>query len=134
MNNLFWVQPISEWTQRMRDWVAKADSDSLLNLSISIDAYPVAGNEALFKTSRNWLLRELQQQQRFLSSFAEVALVFETPLNFLGGIRDRAAGIDVKKGGIFSIMHGVRVLSMQYQVAETNTYKRIKSLACCPSA
>ena len=128
VNNPFWVQPISVWTQRMRDWVTKADSDSLLNLAISIDAYPVAGNKALFKTSRNWLLRELKQQQRFLSSFAEVALVFETPLNFLGGIRDRAAGIDVKKGGIFPIVHGVRVLAMQYQVAETNTYKRIESL------
>jgi CBS domain-containing protein len=55
-------------------------------------------------------------------------LVFDTPLNFLGGIRDRAAGIDVKKGGIFPIVHGVRVLAMQYQVAETNTYKRIESL------
>jgi len=128
VNNPFWVQPLSEWTQRMRDWVAKADSDSLLNLAISIDAHAVAGNKALFKTSRNWLLRELQQQQRFLTSFAEVALVFETPLNFMGGIRDRAAGIDVKKGGIFPIVHGVRVLAMQYQVAETNTYKRIESL------
>jgi len=128
VNNPFWVQPISEWTQRMRGWVAKADSGSLLNLAISIDAFPVAGNKALFKTSRNWLLRELQQQQRFLSSFAEVALVFETPLNFLGGIRDRAAGVDVKKGGIFPIVHGVRVLAMQYQIAETNTYKRIESL------
>ena len=128
VNNPFWVQPISEWTQRMRDWVAKADSDSLLNLAISMDAYPVAGNKALFKTSRNWLLRELQQQERFLSSFAEVALVFETPLNFLGGIRDRASGVDVKKGGIFPIVHGVRVLAMQYQVSETNTYKRIEIL------
>ena len=128
VNNPFWVQPISVWTQRMRDWVAKADKDSLLNLAISIDAYPVAGNKALFKTSRNWLLRELQQQQRFLSSFAEVTLVFETPLNFMGGIRDRAAGIDVKKGGIFPIVHGVRVLAMQYQVAETNTYRRIENL------
>jgi CBS domain-containing protein len=128
VNNPFWVQPISAWTQRMRDWVAKADNDSLLNLSISMDAYPVAGNKALFKTSRNWLLRELKQQPRFLSSFAEVALVFETPLNFLGGIRDRAAGVDVKKGGTFPIVHGVRVLAMQYQVAETNTYKRIESL------
>ena len=31
-----------------------------------------------------WLLRELQQQQRFLTSFAEVALVFETPLELYG--------------------------------------------------
>ncbi|MDC9720344.1 MAG: putative nucleotidyltransferase substrate binding domain-containing protein [Gammaproteobacteria bacterium] len=128
VSNSFWVLPISDWTSRMRGWVAKADSESLLNLSISVDAYPVAGNKALFKTSRNWLLRELKQQQRFLSSFAKVALVFETPLNFLGGIRDRAAGVDVKKGGIFPIVHGVRVLAMQHQVAETNTYKRIEAL------
>ena len=128
VSNPFWVQPISEWTQRMRDWVAKADSDSLLNLAISIDAHPVAGNKALFKTSRNWLLKELKQQERFLSLFAEVALVFETPLNFLGGIRDRASGVDVKKGGVFPIVHGVRVLAMQYQIAETNTYKRIEAL------
>jgi CBS domain-containing protein len=128
VNNPFWVLPISEWTQRMRDWVDKGDNDSLLNLAIAVDAYPVAGNKALYKTSRNWLLRELKFQQRFLSAFAEVALVFNTPLTFLGGIRDRATGVDVKKGGIFPIVHGVRVLALQYQVAENNTYKRIETL------
>jgi len=128
VSNPFWVLPISEWAQRSRDWVAKGDTDSLLNLAIAVDAYPVAGNKAIYKTSRNWLLRELRHKQRFLSAFAEVALVFNTPLTFLGGIRDRAAGVDVKKGGIFPIVQGVRVLALQYQVAENNTYRRIEAL------
>ena len=128
VSNPFWVLPISEWAQRSRDWVAIGDTDSLLNLAIAVDAYPVAGNKAIYKTSRNWLLRELRHKQRFLSAFAEVALVFNTPLTFLGGIRDRAAGVDVKKGGIFPIVQGVRVLALQYQVAENNTYRRIEAL------
>ena len=128
VNNPFWVLPISEWTQRVRDWVANGDNDSLMNLAISVDAYPVAGNKALYKTSRNWLLRELQQQQRFIGAFAQVALTFNTPLTFLGGIRERSSGVDVKKGGIFPIVHGIRVLALQYQVAENNTYKRVEAL------
>ncbi|MDP6968130.1 MAG: DUF294 nucleotidyltransferase-like domain-containing protein [Gammaproteobacteria bacterium] len=128
VSNPFWVQPISEWTKRMQDWVSLADEDSILKLSIVVDAAPVAGNPALYKTSRNWFFKEIQQHRRFLSAFAKVATVFDTPLTILGSIRERSNGVDLKRGGIFPIVHGIRTMALQYQIADHNTFARIAAL------
>jgi len=128
VSNPFWVQPISEWTKRMQDWVNLGDEESILKLSIAVDAAPVAGNAALYKTSRNWFFKEIQQHQRFLTAFAKVATVFDTPLTLLGSIRNRSNGIDLKRGGIFPIVHGIRTMALQYQIPENNTFSRITAL------
>ena len=128
VSNPFWVQPISEWTKRMQAWVSSGDEDSILKLSIAVDASPVAGNAALYKTSRNWFFKEIQQNRRFLSAFAKVAMVFDTPLTLLGGIRERSNGVDLKRGGIFPIVHGVRTMALHYQITDNNTYARIDAL------
>ena len=128
VSNPFWVQPISEWTKRMQDWVNLGDEESILKLSIAVDAAPVAGNAALYKTSRNWFFKEIQQHQRFLTAFAKVATVFDTPLTLLGSIRNRSNGIDLKRGGIFPIVHGIRTMALQYQIPENNTFARITAL------
>lgn len=128
VSNPFWVQPISEWTKRMQDWVNLGDDESILKLSIAVDAAPVAGNAALYKTSRNWFFKEIQQHQRFLTAFAKVATVFDTPLTLLGSIRNRSNGIDLKRGGIFPIVHGIRTMALQYQIPENNTFSRITAL------
>ncbi|MCP4789337.1 MAG: cyclic nucleotide-binding/CBS domain-containing protein [Gammaproteobacteria bacterium] len=128
VSNPFWVQPISEWTKRMQDWVNVGDDDSILKLAIAVDAAPVAGNPALYKTSRNWFFKEIQQNKRFLSAFAKLTFVFDTPLTLLGGIRERSNGVDLKRGGIFPIVHGIRTMALHYQVAETNTFARIDAL------
>ena len=128
VSNPFWVQPISEWTKRMQDWVISGDEDSLMKLAIAVDAAPVAGNPALYKTSRNWFLKEIQQHKRFLPAFAKVAMVFDTPLTLLGGIRERSNGVDLKRGGIFPIVQGIRTLALQYQIAANNTFLRIDAL------
>ena len=128
VSNPFWVQPISEWTKRMQDWVNLGDEESILKLSIAVDAAPVAGNAALYKTSRNWFFKEIQQHQRFLTAFAKMATVFDTPLTLLGSIRNRSSGIDLKRGGIFPIVHGIRTMALQYQIPENNTFSRITAL------
>ncbi|MDP6190708.1 MAG: putative nucleotidyltransferase substrate binding domain-containing protein, partial [Gammaproteobacteria bacterium] len=95
---------------------------------IVVDAAPVAGNPALYKTSRNWFFKEIQQHPRFLSAFARVATVFDTPLTLLGSIRERSNGVDLKRGGIFPIVHGIRTMALQYQIADNNTFARIEAL------
>ena len=48
----------------------------------------------------------------------------------LPGLRGReAAEIDLKKLGIFPIVHGVRTLALQYRVAEIGTVDRLAALA-----
>ena len=43
--------------------------------------------------------------------------------------KDGSKGIDIKKGGIFPIVHGVRSLALEYRVTETNTIARIQALS-----
>ena len=44
------------------------------------------------------------------------------------GLLGRGAPVDLKKGGIFPVVHGVRTLALQRRLAETSTLERIDSL------
>lgn len=124
--NPFWVQYLGDWTQRMADWAECWESEAQMNLAIAVDAKPVAGNPALFKAGRNWFMRQVQSNEVFFHHFARPALEFNTPLTLFGSIKGR--GIDIKKGGIFPIVHGIRTIALQHQIMATNTFRRIEQL------
>ncbi|WP_261842419.1 DUF294 nucleotidyltransferase-like domain-containing protein [Aliamphritea ceti] len=127
VSNPAWVKSIGDWTQQLSDWSQNCDGLAQMNLAIAVDAHPVAGNHALFKTSRNWFMRHLQSNKVFFAHFAKVALEFDTPLSFFGSLKEKGQ-LDVKKGGIFPIVHGIRTLALEYRILETNTFKRIEAL------
>ncbi|MDH2431270.1 putative nucleotidyltransferase substrate binding domain-containing protein [Pokkaliibacter sp. MBI-7] len=128
VSNPEWVLSLEQWTQNLRHWSQQASGDNLLRLAIAVDAHAVAGNAALFKAARNWFFRELSSNQIFFSHFARAALNFSTPLTFFGGIKNKEHGLDIKKGGIFPIVHGIRTLALEHKVLETNTFKRVELL------
>jgi CBS domain-containing protein len=70
----------------------------------------------------------MHDNELFFSHFAKASLEFDTPLTFFGGIKTKDHAIDIKKGGIFPIVHGVRTLALQNRIIETNTFKRIDAL------
>jgi len=127
VSNPAWVKSIGDWTQQLSDWSYRCEGEAQMNLAIAVDAHPVAGNHALFKTSRNWFLRHLQNNDVFFSHFAKASLEFDTPLTFFGNLKEKGE-LDVKKGGIFPIVHGIRTMALQYKILETNTFKRIEAL------
>jgi len=100
-------------------------------LAIFYDAKAVAGDVTLLKEAKQYLYKHLQDNQAFFSYFAKPTLSFETPLNlFARFIVDKSHEneLDIKKGGIFPVVHGVRSLALAYKITETNTMKRIKKL------
>ncbi|WP_372598864.1 DUF294 nucleotidyltransferase-like domain-containing protein [Amphritea sp.] len=127
VSNPAWVKSIGEWTQQLSDWSYVCEGEAQMNLAIAVDAHPVAGNAALFKTSRNWFLRHLKNNDVFFSHFARAAIEFDTPLTFFGNLKDKGE-LDVKKAGIFPIVHGIRTMALQFRILETNTFKRIEAL------
>ncbi|MBN0986820.1 DUF294 nucleotidyltransferase-like domain-containing protein [Amphritea pacifica] len=127
VSNPAWVKSIGEWTQQLSDWSYLCEGEAQMNLAIAVDAHPVAGNSALFKTSRNWFLRHLKNNDVFFSHFARAAIEFDTPLTFFGNLKDKGE-LDVKKAGIFPIVHGIRTMALQFRILETNTFKRIEAL------
>ena len=127
VSNPYWVNSVDDWTQKLQDWSLSNDGEDQMNLAIAVDAKPVAGNVALFKVARNWFLRNLRNNDIFFSPFARAAIEFDTPLTFFGNIKDKGE-LDIKKGGIFPIVHGVRTLALEHRILKTNTYERLELL------
>ncbi|MGY8871085.1 MAG: DUF294 nucleotidyltransferase-like domain-containing protein [Pseudomonadales bacterium] len=127
VSNPEWVNSLGDWTQKMSAWSVSWTEQDQMNLAIAVDAKPVAGNPALFKAARNWFFKSLRNNDAFFSNFAKVALEFNTPLTFFGNLKDRGQ-LDVKKGGIFPIVHGVRTMALEHKILVTNTFKRLEAL------
>lgn len=98
-----------------------------MNLSIASDGKPVAGNVALFKVARNIFFRRIQDNEIFFAHFAKAALNFDTPLTFFGRLKD-SVGLDIKKAGVFPIVHGVRAIALENKITDTNTFRRLEIL------
>jgi CBS domain-containing protein len=58
-------------------------------------------------------------------------VAFETPLGFFTNfvLEKNRDELDIKKGGIFPIVHGVRSLALEYRLPQTNTVDRITALS-----
>ncbi|MGH1462133.1 MAG: putative nucleotidyltransferase substrate binding domain-containing protein, partial [Neptuniibacter sp.] len=127
VSNPNWVKSLGEWTKMLSDWAASCEGDAQMNLAIAVDAKPVAGNPAIFKAARNWFNRHLKNNDVFFSHFAKASLEFDTPLTFFGNLKDKGE-LDIKKGGIFPIVHGVRTIALEKRIKVTNTFERIEVL------
>jgi CBS domain-containing protein len=130
VSNPSWCQPLKEFKNQIFQWVVKF-KEPLLDLAIFCDAKAVAGDASLLEEAKQYLYERLQDNQAFFSHFAKPTISFETPLSlFTTFIVDKSHEnqLDIKKGGIFPIVHGVRSLALEHKIMETSTLKRIKVL------
>ncbi|MDY0206634.1 MAG: DUF294 nucleotidyltransferase-like domain-containing protein [Pseudomonas sp.] len=127
VSNPEWVNSTKQWAQKLTRWSQSYESEASMNLAIASDGKPVAGNVALFKVARNIFFRRIQDNEIFFSHFAKAALLFDTPLTFFGRLKD-SVGLDIKKAGIFPIVHGVRTIALENKISDTNTFRRLEIL------
>ena len=103
-----------------------------MNLAIFLDAAPVAGDAALLAQARDHVDRLLTDNAAHYAHFARAIEQFGAVGGWwsrLPGLRGReAAEIDLKKLGIFPIVHGVRTLALQYRVRALGTADRLRAL------
>lgn len=104
-----------------------------MNLAIFLDADAVAGDSRLLADTHAYLRRLLVGGDTFYARFAAAIQQFGNDGSWwrrLPGLRGpEAAEIDVKKLGIFPVVHGVRTLALQYGVTELGTSQRLQALA-----
>ena len=127
VSNPEWVNSTKQWTEKLTRWSKSFEGEATMNLAIASDSKPVAGNSALFKVARNSFFRRIQDNEIFFAHFAKASLRFDTPLTFFGRLKD-SAGLDIKKAGVFPIVHGVRSIALENKIADTNTFKRLEIL------
>jgi CBS domain-containing protein len=131
LSNPAWRGTASAFTQRARQWLLQPDGDSLMNLAIFLDAHAVAGDAALLAQVRSGLMALATDNDALVARFAAVVEQFGVASswwNRLLGLGDDARHINLKKAGIFPIVHGVRSLALARHVDATGTAERISAL------
>lgn len=133
VSNPQWAKPLADYETDLRQWFAQPNGEAFLNLAILVDASTVAGDDALLGELKARLFALFQARQTLLSHFAKAILSFPTPLGWFNNLhveRGPSGGrLDLKKGGIFPIVHGVRSLAVEYRIEETNTIGRIQAMS-----
>jgi CBS domain-containing protein len=132
VSNPAWSKPLARFRHDLRRWVVEPDEAALMNVAIFIDAAPVAGDEALLADAKRYLFDLTRSDAAFCRHFARAIESFNVPLGIFSSIivgrGEKRDELDVKKGGIFPIVHGVRALSLEREIGETNTVLRIRRL------
>ncbi|NMU24200.1 cyclic nucleotide-binding protein, partial [Vibrio parahaemolyticus] len=90
--------------------------------------HAVAGNCELLAPIAAHLRDTMKDRMLILSDFTRPALQFSVPLTLFGNVKSAKDGLDIKRGGIFPIVHGIRTLSLEYAIEEKNTFERIEAL------
>lgn len=127
VNNPHWRMRASEWHARIDHWRQSYGGQNALDLSIALDARPIAGNLALFAPVKARLMA-LGEDDILLHHLAAATLDFDTPLTFFGRVRSDADGIDIKKGGIFPVVHGLRCLALRHGIEANGSAERCAAL------
>jgi len=132
VSNPYWVKTYSEFKDEVYTWITKPSEEGFMNLAIFYDAISVAGDNKLLAEIKDYVFHICNNATTFYPFFARPILSFETPLSmfsdFVVDKNKHKDELDLKKGGIFPIVHGVRSLSIENQISETSTFERLKEL------
>jgi CBS domain-containing protein len=128
-----WCRPVAGFRKSLSDWIYGGDHQGPMNLAIFLDAAVVAGDARLLEEVQSYLRHLLAGSDAFYARFAAAIQQFGREGAWwrrLPGLRGReAAEIDLKKLGIFPLVHGVRTLALQYGVAALGTDERLRLLS-----
>lgn len=131
VSNPYWSKSVKAFKDELFQWIVHPTPDSFLQFAIFFDAIPVAGDENLLRHVKDHMYRLLSDHHAFYAQFAKATVAFETPLGFFTNfvVEKHRDELDLKKGGIFPIVHGIRSLALEYRLPQTNTIDRIMALS-----
>jgi CBS domain-containing protein len=147
VNNPEWRQPLAEFGLTVRRWLLLPTPDSLMALAIFLDAHAVCGDATLLAQLRSEAFALVTDNDALLARFAAAVNAFdgaaEGALGGAGGVGGaagwwtrwfhpgsgpRGPAMDLKKAGIFPLVHGVRALALAERIRATSTAERIAAL------
>ncbi len=126
VSNPDWSLTPEQWQQRIHDWARADTENAILGISALLDATPVTGDLGLFEPLDVLLLKALPREPDFWQRFVRPALEPGAPPPFFGSGSGR--DIDVKRFGLFPIVHGARTLALELSLSASNTFRRLEGL------
>ncbi|MGY3909596.1 putative nucleotidyltransferase substrate binding domain-containing protein [Aeromonas piscicola] len=131
VNNPSWVKEVNEWQQEIERACVNAGEADLLWLATLADAHPIAGDRSLLPPVARKLREQLADRQDLLAEMVRPAVAFHAPLTLFGRLERAPDGLDLKRGGLFPLVHGIRMLALEATILETSTLGRIEALVAC---
>ena len=131
VSNPQWRKSASEFGQMTRQWLMLPSGDSLMNLAIFMDAHAVCGDARLLEEVQRGLMRIATDNDAMLSRFAAAIDSFGSSYGWLNRLLGRGESdqhLNLKKEGIFPLVHGVRSLALAYHITPISTAARIAAL------
>ncbi len=127
-----WRQPISVWKEYFSTWTHQAEAKDLLQASIFFDFRGAYGDMNLVDDLRHFLMNTLLGWAGFFRHMTENALYFKPPLGFFRNFIVESKGehrdaFDIKSA-MMPIIDIIRIYSLKYGIAETNTPERMLQL------
>jgi CBS domain-containing protein len=135
MTNPMWRQPLQEFTAQISRWFQNTDPMQAIYLSAILDSEYVCGDETLLTQVREHLkVAHRHSDPMFVRQFARAALQFgdvnqwwQRLAPLLGKTND--ATIDLKKSGLFPLVHGIRSMALEYDILHVpSTRGRLRAL------
>ena len=131
VSNPQWRKSTPEFTHMTRQWLILPDPDGLMKLAIFMDAHAVCGDGRLLEDVRRGLMALAGGNDAMLSRFASAIDSFGGRTgwwNRLLNLSEADQQLNLKKEGLFPLVHGVRSLALAHQVTPTGTVARIEAL------
>lgn len=131
MINPKWCKPIEVYKEDIYNWIEEPTYEKFLDMAIFFDSTPVAGKKTLHTELIDYLFSKVEQTPSILMHFARAIETFESPLGIFSQFvhdKEHKNEIDIKKGALFALIHGVRSLALEHKIRATNTSLRIKEL------
>lgn len=128
VSNPYWRKTLTSYKGEIDRWLEAPSGDDYMHLAIFLDSICVSGNKELLSQLKNMIFERVKDRSVFMANFAKAALLFETPIGMFTNLISNNNLIDVKKGGIFPIVQGIRSLALENSISETTTVGRIREL------
>lgn len=130
VSNPAWRGDVTSFSRTTRQWLLQPTEEGLMNLAIFMDAHTVCGDVGLLQQVQNALMQLATDNDATLARFASAIDAFSSSSgwwNRLLGL-DTQEHLNLKKEGIFPLVHGVRSLAFAHHITATSTEARIHAL------
>ncbi len=131
MRNPIWCQTLDAFQDTLLQWIYHPTPETPIRLAIFTDAAAVCGDRRLLEELKRYFRDILQQPPQFLAQFARAVDQFGGMGRWWSRLlpgSDAPETIDIKKTGIFPIVHGVRSLALEARLEANSTRERLEVL------
>jgi CBS domain-containing protein len=133
VRNPVWSQPVASFVRQLKAWTLERNAEAAMNIAIFFDATAAAGRADLVDHAKAALISLMRGEAVLLGRFAHLIETFATPSlgvlsTIMASVGVGSDEIDLKRAGIFPIVHGVRTLSIDKAIHARSTAARVEAL------